>query len=302
MIFLSWSYPMNEFNTKTDTITMRNILMPTDFSNNAYHALHYATELLKQEECHFFLMNAYGQKKGFKGKILEREDDNGHGKLKKVSQVKLKRKLEKIKKSTNNPKHIYTVISKSENLMQSVHLLIDELKIDLMVLGAKGVASSIPIYLGSIAQETLRSVEKCPILIVPKGTRVKLPKEIAFATDFKKSFDNKVLDPVRDLALLCGADLRTVHIKEKETLDDSQSENKDALLAYFAPLAHSVDKVPNFVSKTKILQLFMENSDIDLLAMVNYKHGVLEKMLREPIIENMVLKIDIPFFIVPETR
>lgn len=281
---------------------MRNILMPTDFSNNAYHALRYAAELLKQEECHFFLMNVYGQKKGFKGKIIKEEADNRFGKLKKESEVKLKRKLERIQKSVNNPKHTYTLISLAENLMQSVHSQIDALQIDLMVLGAKGVESSIPFYLGNIAQETLRSVKKCPILIVPKDAKVTIPKNIAFATDFKKSFDNKVLKPVRDLVLLCGANLRALHIKEEDDLDDSQKENKDSLLTYFAPLAHSVDKVPNFVSKTKILQLFMENSDIDMLAMVNYEHGVLEKMLREPIIENMVLKINIPFFIVPESR
>ncbi len=38
---------------------MKNILLPTDFSDNAYNALRYAAELYKEEDCTFFLLNTY---------------------------------------------------------------------------------------------------------------------------------------------------------------------------------------------------------------------------------------------------
>ena len=38
---------------------MKNILLPTDFSDNSWNAIQYAVELFKDEKCNFFLLNTY---------------------------------------------------------------------------------------------------------------------------------------------------------------------------------------------------------------------------------------------------
>ena len=38
---------------------MKNILLPTDFSDNSWNAIQYAIQLYKDEECTFHLFNAY---------------------------------------------------------------------------------------------------------------------------------------------------------------------------------------------------------------------------------------------------
>ena len=92
-----------------------------------------------------------------------------------------------------------------------------------------------------------------------------------------------------------------MHIGDEGPLDKIRQSNLDALVAYFRHVPHSFHQIPNFISKTKIIQVFLEDSGIDMLAMINNEHGLLEKMLREPIIEKMVFNIDIPFFVIPET-
>ncbi|MEJ2113114.1 MAG: universal stress protein [Flavobacteriaceae bacterium] len=37
----------------------RKILLPTDFSKNAWHAINYALELYKDENCDFYILNAF---------------------------------------------------------------------------------------------------------------------------------------------------------------------------------------------------------------------------------------------------
>ncbi|KKM66424.1 hypothetical protein LCGC14_1481290, partial [marine sediment metagenome] len=243
----------------------------------------------------------YGVEKGFKGKSVGKGNQKRSDDLKEKSNARLNNMLGKIRKENKNQKHGYSLLSEPDDLIRAVNSLIDELNIDMMVLGNKGEQSSIPVFLGSTTTDTLESVKKCPVLTVPNNAKFTVPKEIALASDFKKSYDASVLLSVRTMANLCGAALRIVHIDEEEKLDDHQKFNLDSLLTFFGPLAHSVERIPNFISKTKIIQLFLEKSDIDMLCMVGYEHGLLEKMLREPVIENMVLKIDIPFFIVPET-
>ncbi|HSP84039.1 MAG TPA: universal stress protein, partial [Gillisia sp.] len=38
---------------------MKKILLPTDFSENAFNAIKYAVQLFKKEKCTFFLLNTY---------------------------------------------------------------------------------------------------------------------------------------------------------------------------------------------------------------------------------------------------
>ena len=38
---------------------MKKILLPTDFSENALNAIHYALHLFKDESCAFFILNTY---------------------------------------------------------------------------------------------------------------------------------------------------------------------------------------------------------------------------------------------------
>lgn len=279
---------------------MQNILVPTDFSNNAFHALNYASELLKNKECNFFLLNVFTEKKGFKTKKTKGNSEKFSEKSEEDSNVSLKRMLLRVKKQKDNQKHTYRLISQRKELIQVINSLTDEHGIDLIVMGNKGKKSSIPIFLGSTATKTLHSVKKCPVLTVPKNTEFSILKEIAFVTDFKKPFTAKVLDPLLYIALLYGAAIRIVHIGDEGPLDKLRQSNLDALVAYIKPVAHSFHQIPNFISKTKIIQVFLEESGIDILAMVNNEHGLLEKMLREPIIEKMVFNIDIPFLVIPE--
>jgi len=278
---------------------MQNILVPTDFSNNAYHALRYATRLFKNIECTFFLLNVYGGKKGFKNKIDEKENDSQSELLKEESETKLKKTLNKIRRDEENTKHAYELISKYNDLGRVVHTLIEELQIDLIVMGNKGKKSSIPIFLGSTTTKTLQSVKKCPVLTVPKAAGFKVPKDLAFATDYRRPYSTKVLNSLRAIALHCNATIRIVHIDEEEHLNQLQQSNLNLLLAYLNPVGYSLHWMPNFISKTKVIQVFLEDLDVDMLAMVNYDHGFIEKMLREPIIEKMVFNIDIPFLVIP---
>src|SRR6056297_830090 len=277
---------------------MQNILVPTDFSKNAFNALNYATELLQNEECNFFLLHVFTERKGFNSEGIKDDSEKNSIKIEEDSKVRLNRIKLKIKKKKDNQKHTYQLISERNGLIQVINTLIDEHRIDLIVLGSKGKKSSIPVFLGA-QTKALQTKKKCPVLTVPKNMEFSIPKEIAFITDFKKTFDAKVINPLLYMASLYGAAIRIVHIADKEELDQLQQSNLDALLTYFKNVEHTYQQIPNFISKTKIIQVFLEHSGSDMLAMAYNEHGLLEKMLREPIIEKMIINIDIPFLVIP---
>ncbi len=281
---------------------MKNILVPTDFSNNAFHAFRYASELFNNEECRFFFLNVFSETKGFKRKNPKSNDTGSLIQLKDASKVRFERLLSKIKKQADHPKHTYELISKKNELTHVVNLLIHELDLDLIVMGNKGKNSSIPVFLGSTATKTLKSVEKCPILTIPKNHAFYEPTNIGLATDYKTPLQSETLAILKILATGLGAAITILHINDGKTLNPKQQTHKEALLAFFDPLPCSVHEISNFISKTKIIQVFLEDAHIDMLAMVNNVHGPLEKILREPIVEKMVIDIKIPFLVLPEMR
>jgi hypothetical protein len=166
-------------------------------------------------------------------------------------------------------------------------------------MGIKGKKSSIPVFFENNIIEASQTVKKCPVLTVPKNTGFSIPKEIAFITDLKKTFDAEALNPLLYMAGLYGAAIRIVHIDDEEELDRFQRSNLDALLGCFNTVEHSFQRIPNFISKTKIIEVFLAHTGSDILAMAYNEHGLLEKMLREPVIEKMIININIPFLVIP---
>ncbi len=281
---------------------MKNILVPTDFSSNAFHAFRYASELFKNMKCRFFFLNVVSEKKGFKGKNPNGNDIESLLELEDASKIRFERLLSKIKKQADHPKHTYELISKKNELAHVVNLLIHELDIDFIVMGNKGKTSSIPIFLASTATKTIKSVEKCPVLTVPKNYDSYEPKNIGFATDFKTPLHSEAFAMLKNLATGLGASITILHINDGKPLNKKQQTHKEELLSFFDPLACSVHEISNFISKTKVIQVFLEEAHIDMLAMVNNVHGPLEKMMREPIVEKMVTDIKIPYLVLPEMR
>ena len=140
---------------------MQNILVPTDFSKNAFNALNYATELLQNEECNFFLLHVFTERKGFNSEGIKDDSEKNSTKIEEDSKVRLNRIILKIKKKKDNQKHTYQLISERNGLIQVINTLIDEHRIDLIVLGSKGKKSSIPVFFGA-QTKALQTKKKMP--------------------------------------------------------------------------------------------------------------------------------------------
>ena len=156
------------------------------------------------------------------------------------------------------------------------------------------------IFLGSTTVRIIKSTPDCPVLAIPLEAEFKQPKKIAFVTDYKRNFSAKVLDPIIQLARNTGAFVEIMHIEEENELDKFQLSNKLILEEYLAEIPHSFVPLPFYSSKAKVIQRFLEDEDIDVVAMVHYKHGFLEQLLREPVIRKVAFQTSIPLLVLAE--
>ncbi|VAW14183.1 hypothetical protein MNBD_BACTEROID03-746 [hydrothermal vent metagenome] len=275
---------------------MKNILIPTDFSNNAYNALFHATKLVEGKKCTFYLLNIYDETTSIlsmnatKSLLQQLKDESNEGLHNLVHRIQLDRK---------DAQYNFETISKKGDLVEVITKTIQKKEIDLVVMGNNGCSEVKAIFLGSNVLKAIGHIQQCPILTIPKEIDFKPPKEIAFVTDYRHSYDAGLLQPLLFMAEQYRSKIYVMHINEEEVLDGVQEMNRSILLKYLSHFEYSLHWMPLFKSKATAIQVFLDELGIDMLAMVNYDHSFLEKMTREPVIKRVAFDLDIPFLVIP---
>ncbi|WP_299431988.1 universal stress protein [uncultured Maribacter sp.] len=281
---------------------MKKIVIPTDFSDNAWNATKYALELFKEEECTFFLVNTYTpaiansrfMAAAINGTLIE-------GGVSLASKKGLQAIVKKVKKSYNNPKHSFRTISSFSLLVDEIKEIVEQKNIDLIVTGTKGSSGVEEIFMGSNTVRIIKSIKNCPVLAIPERFDYSSPLEMAFATDFNRFYSLSELQPLITLAKAFKSVIRIVHVQyEIKALTELQHFNLGMLRKYFDEVEHYVHTVSELNSISKTLEIFSSELDIHLLAMLNYQHSYMEKVTREPVVKRIAFHTQIPLLVIPE--
>ncbi|MBU2947743.1 universal stress protein [Zobellia uliginosa] len=281
---------------------MKNILLPTDFSENAWNAARYAIELFKNENCTFYALNTYTPHIAH-SRFMATNVGNGteEDAAKTVSEKGLTALISRMNTEFNNPKHKFIAISSFSMLVDEIKEAVDDYKIDLVITGTKGSSGVDEVFMGSNTVRIIKTVKRCPVLAVPQNFKFKTPDEIAFATDFNRFYTQSELQPLLDMASTFNAVIRIVHVQHKITaLTELQKFNLSMLRKYLKTAEHYVHTVSELNSISKTLEVFSEELDIHLLAMLHYQHSYLESITRESVVKRIAFHTQIPLLVIPE--
>ncbi|GMN10320.1 universal stress protein [Croceitalea sp. MTPC9] len=280
---------------------MKNILIPTDFSENAWNATKYAIALFKHEECVFHLLNTYTPSIAHSRFMATSINGSVEDSIQYNSKTGLKKLVSTIKETYNNPRHSFKTISSFSLLADEVKELVADERIDLVVMGTKGASGLEEVFMGSNTVRIIKSVKDCPILAIPQYFEFKKPSEIAFATDFNRFYTASELQPLLDMANTFNATIRIVHVQyEIKALTEIQQFNLSMLRKYLRQVEHYVHTVTELNSVSKTLEVFTNELDIHLLAMLHYQHSYMERMTREPVVKRLAFHTQIPLLVIPE--
>lgn len=176
---------------------MKKILVPTDFSKNAYAALFYVTKLFSDEALQITILHSFGEEVG---KLTSRVDigrsENIIEKLYRQSDEDGKQLVHKIKLDSSKVAHNFEVISTPATLSKTINKLVSTEGIDLVVMGSKGRTGAEEVLMGSTTIKITKTLEGCPLLIVPREVDFVIPTNIAFATDYNDFYQLSKLRPI----------------------------------------------------------------------------------------------------------
>lgn len=266
---------------------MKNILLPTDFSENAWNATLYAMNLYKEESCRFFLMNSYNVNGYFESSMMDPVPAKEElVNLKVNSEEKLNRLCEIIKERFSNPKHTFKCVALNKTLIESITHELNQHAIDVILIGTQGSTGAYEVIFGSNTIQILNEIKNCPILAVPSNVSFQVLKEIVLATSYNIEHSKEDLKFLIQLAKQNNCAIRILHIEESGGLSISQKHNKYHLESCLKEIVHSAHSLAH-VSIPIGIYCFTESRGSDMIVFINKKHNFLEKLLFKPLYKDL---------------
>ncbi len=268
---------------------MKRILVPTDFSPVADNAMNYALGIaaaFKSELylCHVFAFDRFNYN-------FDVPDD------KQPYPRKLERKLKMTKQKFSEKINqagltVHTMVEQG-SIFSLFGSKVNELKIDMMVMGSKGASGIEKAVFGTVAGTALNWA-KVPVLVVPPQQSFRSLEDIVLAMDGKE-VSQEVLSPLQKLALVFGAEVTILNAKSGS--DKKEYKKIDHLLE---GVKTAYREVPMLNSVNESIDDFVEKEGCDLLCMVRREKGFFESIFKKSITKTQVYDSQVPLLVLPE--
>jgi nucleotide-binding universal stress UspA family protein len=270
---------------------MYNILIPTDFSDNARKAVNYAIWLFQGHELNIFLFNAYGTSRT-EGSMLISIDDI----LKKEADHEMENELKRVK-SMLQPKMKVNGFVRNCTLTSYVNEVIEDWTIDLVILGTKGESGFKGKMVGSNATNVIRKV-RIPILAVPSNAKWDDGGEfnIAFGSDLKP-FEGRPL--IKRFLTELNSESRKVQF-EIFYISAENSGVLDSVKTYFGEMCPKDKcKFVNIIDQDieSGLEQYIKAKNPDLLMLVQRRDSFISRLLGNSVSQSMMLKAEMPMLV-----
>ncbi|GAB5399975.1 MAG: hypothetical protein Aureis2KO_15600 [Aureisphaera sp.] len=281
----------------------KKILIPTDFSKNAWGAMCYALELFKNEECDIYVLNCYDVDEFSASELASSpfSKQNHRQMLLEKSENELKKISQRISFRDESLEHRYFYLSNDGELIPAMKEIIERKDIDLVVMGTKGKTDSFNIAFGSNAVLAMEKIRNCPVLVIPPDTLFSEPNEIVFPTSFKTHFKRRELRYLIDIARITNAPIRILHVRKELELDEVQKNYKTLLEECFEGLEYTFHTLEN-ASIDVALRLFVQSRESQMIAFVNKKHTFFNTVFNQPLVKKIGVDTDVPLLALHDLR
>ncbi|HET8803315.1 MAG TPA: universal stress protein [Aequorivita sp.] len=280
----------------------KRILIPTDFSQNAYNAVKYALALYKREYVEFFILNTYYHSGYSKENLLIPEPTEKEQKIVREASMQ---NLEKLKVQIGfheeNEKHTFHFISEFGSFFDVLKETVEKHDIELIVMGTRGKTDNKTVILGSNAVNAMEKIRNCPVLAIPSNVTFKDPNEIVFPTSFRTHYKKKELATLVEISRCTNAPIRILHVQKSDSLTEEQQKNK-ALLAQILDPATFTHHTLYTIDLQQGVRCFVQSRESEMIAIVNKKHNFFDSVFSSPMLKELGKHPNVPLLAMHDLR
>ncbi len=279
---------------------MKTILVPTDFSANANNALEYAAEIAQLTEASLVLLHVYTpavSKSNIISALITDEVEDAKKEI--LEKLKVVRKTLEQEYSGISCK---TQVAVGETVAEIITVA-NQLSVDLIIMGTLGASNLTRSLFGSNTASVIEA-STCPVMCIPAGYTFRIPKRILFATNF--SFDD--IKAVTKLATLAKAFKSEIMVGHVDTSPEEDETEEISMQKFISEVKLTSDysnityRIVNDHNVSMGLDLIIQESDIDVVALSTFKRNFFEKFYNPSLTQKISLYTDIPILVFQNAR
>lgn len=267
---------------------MKNILVPTDFSEHANNALDYAVAIANRFGSHITLFYAY-KVYSTTGMLVSVERF-----MKDDAEEDMHKLIEKTRISLMNGATITGVTVKGETI-QGIADKADRDGFDIIIMGTQGASGLKEIFMGSVTNGVIRKT-RTPVLAIPNECRYKAFKSFVLAMDSREVQTPGLFRTLVFLVKGYDGSLSIYHKIEGEE-DDGIDPSLNQWLKGIEHANH-FDFSEKGVNES--LSEFLADYGGDLLCMVRHKRGFLERIFHQSVTKKEAFTTAIPLLVLQD--
>lgn len=266
-----------------------NILMPTDFSENARNAARYALQFFQDIPCTFHFLHV----------LTLPAAKLGHPVMAMPGEVQQKFKLllAELEKLKTNYEHVFLSSYKADYFIEAIRDQVKEKQIDLILMGTRGNTNKSEHVVGKHTADVMMKV-KCPALAISEKAIFKAHREVLFPTDYKIHYSPKMLDTLFNIIRLSRAKVKILELynSDKEPTAE-QIANRLFLQNSFSP---EILKTQAFypLRQTEKNPLIEGNEKVDMVVMAARNLNLCQRLLRNQSADQIPLIRQLPLLII----
>jgi len=273
---------------------MKKILVPTDLSENANHALRYAMKLGKQAGFdEIFLLNATTVPVNPGDTLLPVTKL-----LLEDSQKQMAEFLTEVKSWEDAEAFDIHIQSSVDDAVSAIRDYANKIQPDLIVMGTKGTSGIGEFLFGTVSAAVLEQSD-IPVLVIPGDVPFQKISSIAFAADLKNIENMDSLRILKNLCIALQARLHIVHVASNATLNIEESKEKSDLLDYFHGLQLQFHSLTSESIYTGI-EIFMQDFDLDAIAVLSRRRNFFEKIFHTSMSKRIAYRTFLPLLSMKE--
>jgi nucleotide-binding universal stress UspA family protein len=275
--------------------TPKNILVPTDFSENADHALTYAVAFASKLAGKLVLLHSSKVPIAAINETVQITGDEMHIGESNEQLAALKNKITSQKDGVE-----VATVSAVGFAVEEILNTCESQNIDIIVMGTKGARGLSEIFIGSNTADVIAKA-KCPVLAIPQNATTGKLEKVIFATNYNDN-DFQSIKLLTEIFKPWNPDLVIVHATDNsqpQVESNFFEQFKEDLLTkvrynkYFFKLLEG-GNVENAISE------FADSSSADLIAVSKRKRTLFERIVGVSTTTRLAFHTHIPLLVFPE--
>ena len=256
---------------------MKNILLPTDFSENSMNAIDYAMRFFENWECNFYILNVQKISEYISDDLVAgSKTDTIYDSIANDNKKLINQLVKKLSKKYKSQVYTFNGLFDYDDFISAVNQAVQFHSIDLIIMGSNGATGAKEHLFGSNTLQVIRNVE-CPTLTIPDHYKYAGIKSALFSTQRCEDFSFQGIKAFKEMLTMHQCELNVLELDDDAIIMSRKEDNK-CLQKLFPEHPYTyfcLNTIPGLIAVNTATQLLK----VDIHAAFIEKETFLERLL-----------------------